>query len=111
MNEICIASELIIALSIVIVWGFRFDNIKKEFKEYGYSDSFRNIIGITKGVLSLLLVGAIWYPSLALIPALLMAILMMGAQYSHYKIRNKWSKYLPSLFILILCLLIVSHNM
>jgi hypothetical protein len=31
-----------IAISVVIVWVFRFDNIVKEFKQYGLSDLTRN---------------------------------------------------------------------
>jgi hypothetical protein len=61
-----------VAISVVIVWVFRFDNIVKEFKQYGLSDLTRTIVGATKIVLATLLV-AVWYPSLVLIPSLLMA--------------------------------------
>ena len=32
MNEIVIISEVLIALSVILVWTLRFDNIKEEFK-------------------------------------------------------------------------------
>ena len=39
MENIAIAAQLIIAVSIVIVWVFRFDNIVVEFKkEKGFTN-------------------------------------------------------------------------
>ena len=48
MLSLVIYSQIIIAISIVIVWVFRFDNIIKEFKEYELPDLIRNIVGATK---------------------------------------------------------------
>jgi len=76
MNIYLVVAQIIVALSIVIVWVFRFDNIVKEFKQYGLSDLTRTIVGATKIVLSTLLIVGIWYPALLLVPALLMAFLM-----------------------------------
>ena len=67
-------------------------NIVKEFKQYGLSDLIRSFIGASKIILSTLLVAGIWYPSLILVPALLMAVLMISAQYFHFKTGNPWQK-------------------
>ena len=48
MENIAIAAQLIIAVSIVIVWVFRFDNIVVEFKQYGLSDLVRSVVGASK---------------------------------------------------------------
>ncbi|MBG6112110.1 putative membrane protein YkgB [Flavobacterium sp. CG_23.5] len=106
MVNLSIIAQLIVAISIIIVWVFRFDNIVKEFKQYGLSDLTRTIVGATKIALATLLVAGIWYPSLVLIPALLMAFLMISAQYFHFKVNNPWQKRIPSLFLLLLCLFI-----
>ena len=100
MNIYSTTAQLVIALSVGYVWIFRFDNIVKEFKQYGLSDQTRTIIGATKIALATLLVTGIWFPTLVLIPALLMAFLMLCAQYFHFKVKNPWSKHLPSLFLL-----------
>jgi hypothetical protein len=55
MNLSVIAQPLL--LFVVIVWVFRFDNIVKEFKQYGLSDLTRTIVGATKIVLATLLVA------------------------------------------------------
>lgn len=113
MTNYSIIAQIIVALSILYVWIFRFDNIVKEFKQYGLSDLTRSMVGASKIVLSTLLVAGIWYPSLILIPALLIAFLMIAAQYFHFKIHNPWQKHMPSLLLLILCLFIaaVSQNL
>ena len=108
MVNLSIIAQLIVAISIVIVWVFRFDNIVKEFKQYGLSDLTRTIVGATKIALATLLVAGIWYPALVLIPALLMAFLMISAQYFHFKVNNPWQKRIPSLFLLLLCLFIAA---
>ncbi len=106
MNTYSIIAQLIIALSVSYVWVFRFDNIVAEFKQYGLSDLTRNIIGATKITLATLLITGIWFPQVVFIPALLMAFLMASAQFFHFKVKNPWSKHLPSLFLLVLSLFV-----
>ncbi|MFS8082469.1 MAG: DoxX family protein [Ginsengibacter sp.] len=108
MTSYSIIAQVIVALSIGYVWIFRFDNIVKEFKQYGLSDLTRNLVGAAKIALSTLLVAGIWYPDLVLIPALLIAFLMSSAQYFHFKAGNPWQKHMPSLLLLILCLFIAA---
>lgn len=111
MKDLALIAQIIVALSIVIVWVFRFDNIVKEFKQYGLSDLTRTMVGSAKIALATLLVAGIWYPSLVLIPALIMAFLMASAQYFHLKVNNPWQKRVPSLFLLLLCLFIAAVSL
>lgn len=99
-------AQLVVALSVIYVWVFRFDNIVLEFKQYGLSDLTRTVVGDTKIALATLLVAGIWYPALVLVPALLMAALMVAAQYFHFKVNNPWIKRVPSFFLLVLSLFI-----
>jgi fatty acid desaturase len=106
MNIYSTVAQLVIALSVGYVWIFRFDNIVKEFKQYGLSDLTRTIIGATKIALATLLVTGIWFPTLVFIPALLMAFLMVCAQFFHFKVKNPWSKHLPSLLLFVASLFV-----
>lgn len=106
LNLLSNVAQIIVALSIGTVWIFRYDNIVKEFKQYGLSDLVRVLVGSTKIVLATMLIAGIWYPSLVLIPALFMAFLMISAQYFHFKVKNPWQKRLPSLVLLGLCIFI-----
>lgn len=108
MTTYSIIAQIIVALSIVIIWVFRFYNVEKEFKLYRLSDLTRNIVGASKIALSTLLVAGIWHPDLVLIPALLMAFLMVAAQYFHFKLKHPFLYHVPSLALLILCLFIAA---
>lgn len=106
MEQFAIAFQIIIAISIVIVWIFRFDNIVKEFKHFGLSDLIRNMVGAAKISLATLLIAGIWFPELVLYPAILMALLMICAQFAHFIVKNPWSKHLPSLVLFLLSLFV-----
>jgi uncharacterized oligopeptide transporter (OPT) family protein len=97
ISNISVIAQLVVSVSIIIVWVFRFDNIVKEFHQYGLSDLTRSI--------------GIWYPSLVLVPILLMAFLMLSAQYFHFKVNNSWQKRVPSSFLLLLCLFVAAVSL
>ena len=99
-------AQLVIAMSVVYVWIFRFDNIVKEFKQFGLSDLARNSVGALKIALATLLITGIWFTTLLFIPALLMAFLMVCAQFFHFKVKNSLFKHLPSLILLGLSLFV-----
>lgn len=96
-------AQLTVAISVAYVWIFRFHNVLKEFNQFGLSDLTRNFVGATKISLATLLVVGIWHSSFVFIPSVLMGLLMIGAQYFHFKISNPFIKRLPSLILLILC--------
>ena len=108
MENIAIAAQLIIAVSIVIVWVFRFDNIVVEFKQYGLSNTLRNIVGSLKISLATILVLGIWYHEFLFISSLIMAFLMVCAQIAHISVKNPFIKYVPSFCLLVLSLFVAA---
>ena len=110
METISILSQLIVAISVIIVWVFRYENIVLEFKQYGLSSLVRNAVGASKIALATLLILGIWYPEFLIPSAFLMASLMVGAQYCHMKVKNPLVKFIPSLVLLFLCLFIAAFN-
>ena len=111
MELLTIASQVIIAASIGIVWVFRFDNIIQEFEHFGLSTMIRSAVGAAKISLATLLVAGIWYPKLILISASGIAFLMVCALYAHFSVRNPLPKYLPAFALLCLCVFIVATKM
>lgn len=101
-------AQIIIALAIVIIWVFRFYKVEVEFRNYQLSDLTRNLVGASKIILSTLLVAGIWYPDLVLIPALIMALLMVAAQYFHFKANHPWLYHVLSFILLLLCIFIAA---
>jgi DoxX-like family len=106
MHRLAVCAQLIIAFSIALVWIVRFPNVVKEFHEYHLPDYVRTLVGATKIALATLLVTGIWYPKLVLVPALLMAFLMVCAQVAHARVHHPWHKYVPSLILLALSLFV-----
>jgi hypothetical protein len=103
MENIFLSLTIItLGLSVAYVWVFRFDNVVKEFKQFGLSDLTRNLVGASKIALSTLLIAGIWHSSLVLIPSILLGLFMIAAQYFHFKIKNPFIKHLPSLILLTL---------
>ena len=111
MEKILILSQLIVAISVIIVWVFRRENIIVEFEQYGISDIIRNIVGALKISLATILILGIWYNEFLILSSLGMAFLMICAQYFHIKVRNPFKKFIPSLCLLILCLFIAVKNL
>ena len=108
MENIAILAQLIIAISILVVWVFRFDNIVMEFKQYCLSPLIRSMVGASKIALSTLLVVGIFYKEVVFISALLMAFLMICAQIAHIKVKNPLTKYIPSFLLLIMSLFVAA---
>lgn len=110
MNLLSIAAQAIIALSIVIVWVFRFDNIVQEFNSFKLPDLLRNGVGAAKIALSTLLIVSIWYPNLVVATSLAMGFLMLCAQVVHFQAKSPFIKRIPSAVLFGLCIFVAWVN-
>ncbi len=110
MENISLILQLIVAISVLFVWVFRYDNIVVEFKHYGYSDLLRNIVGASKISVSTLLIMGIWYNEITVYASLAMAFFMVCAQISHIKVKNPLGKFVPSLIFLLMSLFVAAFN-
>lgn len=106
MQTLLLIAQIVVAASVAYVWIFRYDVIIKEFKQFGLSDLTRTAVGAIKVALATLIAAGIWYPSLIAVPAILMGLFMVAAQFFHFKIKNPFFKHLPSLVLLFLCIFI-----
>ena len=110
MTNLSIIAQILVALAILIIWVFRFHNVEKEFKSYGLSNLTRNIIGAAKISLSTLLVAGIWHKDLLFISSLLMALLMIAAQYYHFRAKHPWLYHVLSFILLVFSLFIAFES-
>ena len=62
MKDLLIISQLIVAISVLFVWVFRFHNVEKEFKQFGLSVTIRSAVGAAKIALATLLLVGICQP-------------------------------------------------
>ena len=110
MENIALLSQIIVSISVIIVWIFRYDNIVIEFKQYKLSDLLRNIVGAAKISLATMLILGIWHKELLIGSSLAMAFLMVCALLAHVKVKNPWPKFVPSFILLVLSLFIAAFN-
>jgi small-conductance mechanosensitive channel len=110
MKTLIIIAQIIVALSVYYVWIFRYHNVVKEFQEFGLSVTVRNMVGAFKISLAALLIAAIWFHDLVFYAAFLMGLMMVSAQYFHFKCKSPTIKRVPSFLLLILCLFIAINS-
>ncbi|MGB3143526.1 MAG: DoxX family protein [Maribacter sp.] len=121
MYYILIAAKVIIFISIINVWFFRFNketpyrgggasSMKAEFATYGLPEIMVYIVGTLKVLSAIGILASIWYPQLATPAAGIMAILMIGAIIMHFKVKDDFKKSLPAASFLLLSLLIIAFS-
>lgn len=97
--------KIVVFSSILFVWVIRYTNIVQEFKSYGYPNYLRDIVGILKISFAIMLMNN--SEQIAKIGAGGIAALMLAALVTHFKVKNPFSKMLPSLTLLCASLVII----
>ena len=110
MKDLLIISQLIVAISVLFVWVFRFHNVEKEFKQFGLSITIRSAVGASKIALATLLLVGICQPCYVFYSAILMGFFMLSAQYFHFKLKNPLQQRIPSFIFLSLCVFIALQS-
>jgi len=107
--NVCIS--LFVSILVTNVWLFRFNketpyrggeakNMIEEFAAYGLDLNTMYLIGSLKIIASLGLIIGLLKTKISVYSSLLMAILMTGAIYFHFKISDPAIKYFPSALML-----------
>lgn len=114
-----VAAKIIIFMSIINVWFFRFNkptpwrggdskSMKEEFETYRLSPAIMYIIGTIKVSLAAMLLISIWVKDLSTPAAGAMGIFMLGAIAMHFKADDPSIKSFPALILFILSVGIVA---
>lgn len=106
MNTLLLSIKILAATSIYFVWVVRYDNILKEFKEFGLPDWLRDLTGILKMTFAAMLLFGFQDPALNIIGSLGIAGLMLCAQVTHFRKTTNLFRRLPSLVLLTIALVI-----
>ena len=107
--NVCIS--LFVSILVMNVWLFRFNketpyrggnakNMIEEFAAYGLDLNTMYLVGSLKIIASLGLIIGLLKTKISVYSSLLMAILMIGAIYFHFKISDPAIKYFPSALML-----------
>lgn len=117
MEYVIIALKLIVGLSLLNVWlvqskketqwrGGDAKTLADEFKVYGLSTWMFYFVGTLKVGFAVFLLVSIWYPSIEHIPAVSLAVLLLGSIIMHYRVNDPLKKSIPAAFFFLLCMLI-----
>ena len=102
--------QIITAASILFVWVVRYENIITEFQQYQLPTWLRDIVGILKISFAIMLLAGIYNEKFKLLGSCGLILLMLAAFFTHIKIKNPFSKALPSLTLLTFStLILLSH--
>tara|TARA_B110000438_G_C15469169_1_gene502316 strand:+ start:77 stop:430 length:354 start_codon:yes stop_codon:yes gene_type:complete len=96
--------KIVASVSIFFVWFIRYDNIKKEFIDYGMPDWFRDLVGIFKISFAFMIHSA--NKQIVLIGAVGISFLMFGAVLTHLRMKSSFRKYIASVIMLIISFLL-----
>ncbi|MCX2718798.1 DoxX family protein [Lentiprolixibacter aurantiacus] len=113
-----IAFKVIIFISIINVWFFRFNkatpyrgggakSMKEEFEVYGFSPGLMYLIGAIKILLASVLLVSIWHNGLSTPAAGGMGIFMLGAIFMHFRANDPNIRSFPALLFFLLSIGII----
>lgn len=115
--------QAVVSLVVLNVWFFRFNqstiyrggeasNMIEEFAVYGLSETFVYIIGGMKVLAALGLFIGLFKEKLVFPSALIMASLMLGALFMHFKVSDEAIKFLPAglMFVFSLSIIYLQKN-
>lgn len=105
-NTILEILKIIASCSIFFVWFVRYDNIKKEFKEYGFPNWFRDSVGILK-ISSIIMLNS-RNTQIMFIGALTISLLMLGAVLTHIRHRDTLRNTIASISMLLISAVMIS---
>ena len=98
--------KIVTGVAIFFVWVVRYNNIKKEFVQYGLAPWVRDLIGILKiSFVALLQFPDVEYTRMG---SLGITILMIGAVLTHVKMKSDFRMYIPSVAMLGISLIILA---
>ena len=102
--------RIFISSSVFFVWIVRYENIKKEFEVFKIHESIRDLVGILKLSLAIMLLISIYDENYRIISAIGISIFMFFALLTHLKFKNYSYKIIPSLFLFLLSNLLIIYN-
>ena len=107
-TTLLLVSKIFLSVSLFFVWVVRYENIKEEFIVYNLPKWLRDLVGILKLSFSAMILYSDKY--LVTIGCLGILVLMGGAIWTHFKIKNPFNKMIPAISLSFVILLILYYS-
>jgi uncharacterized membrane protein YphA (DoxX/SURF4 family) len=117
MDIVIVVLQVIVALGLLNVWlvrakkptpfrGGEAKTIRDEFDTYGLPSFMMYLVGGLKVIVAIAMVVGIWLHDLVWPAAAVLILLMIGAFAMHLKVKDPWTKSVPSLIMLAMAIAI-----
>lgn len=103
LSQILSVLKVVTLAAVFFVWFIRYDNIVKEFENYGYSSKLRDLVGILKIASVILIQNS--EPFLVKVGSGALVLLMLAALITHLKIKNPPIEMAPSATLMVFSIL------
>ncbi|MDQ0885682.1 putative oxidoreductase [Paenibacillus sp. V4I9] len=112
MNILSIILQVILGLGFLMFGFMKFGSkqMVEGFKNYGYPGWFRVFTGMVEVISGVLVIAGIWNGTLAAWGSLIIVITMIGAIFTHFKIKDNVKQMMMPIFLLILGLVVLLIN-
>ena len=89
--------KILVFSSVLFVWVIRYNNIVAEFRTYNYPEWLRDLVGIVKITLVIILMREDAF--FVRLGASGIMILMLAAFVTHLRVKNPFAKMIPSMIL------------
>ena len=112
MTVLSIILQVLLGLGF-LMFGFMKLSSKQmveAFKQYGYLSAFRVFTGVVELAAALLVIGGIWNTTMAAWGGLVIVVTMLGAIFTHIKIKDAPKTMIMPIILLVLGLVVLIIN-
>jgi uncharacterized membrane protein YphA (DoxX/SURF4 family) len=112
MAVLSIILQVLLGLGFLMFGFMKFGSkqMVEGFKHYGYPGWFRVFTGLVELISAALVIAGIWNETLAAWGGLLIAVTMIGAIFTHIKIKDSVKNMMMPIILLILGLIVLLIN-
>ena len=110
VQAITVSLQALVAASIFFVWVVRYENVVSEFRQFGYPNWLRDLVGILKLTFSILILVGIEQKQFAVVAGIGISLLMLAAFVTHLRVKNPPIMMMPSLTLMVVSVLISFLN-
>lgn len=113
MNITSIVLQVILALGFLMFGLMKFGakQMIQEFQRYGYPQGFRVFTGLIEVIGAVGMIVGIWKPQIAALAGILLAATMIGALFTHIRLKDPGKSMGAPLILLILSIVVAIINL
>ncbi|TDL75690.1 DoxX family protein [Rhodococcus qingshengii] len=112
MGVLSIILQVLLGIGFLMFGFMKFGSkqMVDEFRRYGYPGGFRIVTGLVEVIAAVFIISGIWNDQLAAWGGLLIVAIMLGAIFTHIKVKDPVNRMMMPIVLLILGLIVLLIN-